>query len=109
MAFVFIGFMADVTSGKDSHNHQRLLFSLAQIEYLQYYIHELRLTDPKVARSIVNAETAPDAEEGEDEDEKVEEWIPLLLTLMRPEEFASIVSLTNSPLLLLHSMTIRSF
>lgn len=79
-------------AGTDEYGHQRLLFSIRQIEYLQYYIHVLKLTDPKVAKKIANVEVGPDAVEEDYGDEVVDDWVPMPSHVFRPDAFVRIVS-----------------
>lgn len=69
----------------DSDGCTRVSMTLRQLEYLQYYIHELRLADPVWTRhltSVVEAQkTEADKQVGPAEYPPGEEWIPL------PDEF----------------------
>lgn len=90
-------------SGKSHEGKERLLFSLRQLEYLQYYIHEMRLTDPEWVLRL-DGDEIKEAKPRKDEDAesdaarkvqdygKIGEWVPLPAEFERPEEYASIVS-----------------
>lgn len=75
---------------------QRLLFSLHQLEYLQYYIHEMRLTDPEHVTSLVN-QNQENAEDKENvspiANGAIPEWVPLPSSLIRLEFFQKLASI----------------
>lgn len=94
--------MADET-GLTHQGHERLCFSLKQIEYLQYYIHEMRLADPAWTKylaklSSANAEDQP--KEGEiieppPYNEEENGWVPIPGGFVDADDVAEIVSVIS--------------
>ncbi|BEJ17553.1 hypothetical protein CspHIS471_0609540 [Cutaneotrichosporon sp. HIS471] len=63
---------------------RQLCYSLGQIQYLQYYMFECRLTDPNHANNLKEPATDPD------DDEKPIRYIPLPAGLIPAESFKSV-------------------
>lgn len=88
------------TPGIKSEGYELLCFSLNQIEYLQYYIHEMRLADPEWTQylaklSSANAEDQP--KEGQEFSpppyvEEENQWVPMPSAIIRASEFVEVVS-----------------
>lgn len=76
-----------------------ICFSLKQIEYLQFYIHEMRLADPAWTNYLAKLNSGND-EDKPKEGEVLEEpryveaenpWVPLPAGIMRESDMAEIV------------------
>ncbi|ORY25348.1 hypothetical protein BCR39DRAFT_590203 [Naematelia encephala] len=83
--------------GIEKNGKQRLLFSLKQVEYIQYYIHEMRLLNPTWIEHLSRLSTgettsADEPDLGPNEDE----WVPLPACIYRRNEFDSIEEATFS-------------
>lgn len=86
----------------ESNGKQRLLFTLKQVEYLQYYIHEMRLGDPEWVQYMLRvqakttgseATTDPIAEEPPPPPgPEAEKWIPLPRSIYRKDAFTALVN-----------------
>jgi hypothetical protein len=96
-----------VTSGGGSRAHhlplgtynggrRRILFSLKQLQYLQYYIHEARLADPAYVAylSRLNSGDEDDKEEPVEPPltEESDVWVPIPDAITLPEEYEKIVN-----------------
>jgi hypothetical protein len=68
------------------------LFSLKQLEYLQYYIHHYQLADPKVVKAMTAGGAIPWPEECNFDEVEVDNWIPLPMNVLLPEVIGTIVS-----------------
>ncbi|WWD21962.1 hypothetical protein CI109_106450 [Kwoniella shandongensis] len=91
--------------GYDRINKPRLLFSLKQVQYMQYYIHEMRLTTPSWIE-YHNARAAFLAEEGEGGEAKAispempsreegqDDWVPIPETVCMWSDFVEIEPIT---------------
>ena len=86
--------------GIDETGKQRLLYSLRQLEYLQYYIHHMRLTDPAWVMSF----TCDEQPRGADKASVLplvgdgnEDWLPLPNTVMKANFFTKLVSRASIP------------
>ena len=82
----------------DSVGCVRLSLSLLQLEYLQYYIHEMRLADPVWAAHLALAEDTT-LDLGRDKEDlgtagypPGEEWVPLPDVFAHGENIVSVVS-----------------
>ena len=91
---------AHAISGTDEMGKQRLLYSLRQLEYLQYYIHQMRLTDPAWVMSFTNH----DHSKGVDNsgvlplvDNGNKDRVPLPNNIMRADFFTKLVSSAYIP------------
>jgi hypothetical protein len=85
-------YLADYAGTAES-GKQNLLFSLKQIEYLQYYIHHYRLADPRVVKELQEGKGWP--ENCDFDSVKVEEWIPIPMNVLQPAEIGTVVSLPD--------------
>ena len=71
---------------------QNLLFSLKQIQYLQYYIHHFSLADPRVVKELTAGGAIDWPEECNFDQVKVDNWIPLPMNVLLPEVIGKVVS-----------------
>jgi hypothetical protein len=78
--------------GTAESGKQNLLFSLKQLEYLQYYIHHYQLADPKVVKEMTAGGAIPWPEECNFDEVEVDNWIPLPMNVLLPEVIGTIVS-----------------
>jgi len=78
--------------GTAESGKQNLLFSLKQLEYLQYYIHHYQLADPRVVKEMTAGGAIPWPEECNFDEVKVDNWIPLPINVLLPEVIGTIVS-----------------
>lgn len=78
--------------GTAANGHQKLLFSLKQLEYLQYYIHEHKLADPRVVKGLMGGENAGWPEDFDFDGFTNEGRIPLPLNVLLPSDLGEIVS-----------------
>lgn len=86
--------------GTYDNGKERLMFSLAQLEYIQYYIHALRLTDSAWADYYTQLAAYNEAADGSaagekpappPRDEAFDDWVPLPNAFTLPESYESIV------------------
>ncbi|WVQ97744.1 hypothetical protein IAU59_004858 [Kwoniella sp. CBS 9459] len=90
--------------GYDSMGAPRLLFHLKQLEYLQYYIHELHLTSPAwVEYNNKRGELLDNGKEEEaersqpptvSEEDRDDDWVPLPDSIIQADYFQSIEPIT---------------
>lgn len=82
--------------GTYNGGRRRILFSLKQLQYLQYYIHKARLADPAYVAYLGRLNTG-----SEDDREALVEppwtegsdvWVPIPDAITLPEEYEKIVS-----------------
>lgn len=78
--------------GTAESGKQNLLFSLKQLEYLQYYIHHYQLADPRVVKEMTAGGAIPWQEECNLDEVEVDNWIPLPMNVLLPEVIGTIVS-----------------
>jgi hypothetical protein len=73
----------------------RLSMSLRQVEYLQYYIHEMRLADPvwvgHITKATEGSVDMPDEKVGPAEYPPGEEWVPLPDVFVHGKDIAKVV------------------
>jgi hypothetical protein len=65
---------------------------LKQIEYLQYYIHETGLALPRKVYDITGGVDAGWPKDFDFDAVKIEEWIPLPLNVLLPQDIGEVVS-----------------
>ena len=91
--------------GTDHLGKRRVLYSLRQLEYLQYYIHEMRLTDPEWVMSI-SSQVMEGNEDKENvpptKKEDIPEWVPLPANILDLDFFVKIVCRSRLPLTFPH-------
>lgn len=85
----------------DKAGNTRLSFSLRQLEYIQYYIHETRMADPVWVKHItslgdLDKSHPSDAEVGPPEYPEGEEWLPLPDAFIHGEAVVAVVSQLSS-------------
>jgi hypothetical protein len=78
--------------GTAESGKQNLLFSLKQLEYLQYYIHHCQLADPRVVKEMTAGGAIPWPEDCNFDEVEVDNWIPLPMNVLLPEVIGTIVS-----------------
>lgn len=87
-------------TGTYDKGKERLLFSLAQVEYIQYFIHAMRLTDAAWADYFTQLAAYNEAADGSaagekpqppSGDEAFDDWVPLPNAFTLPESYDSIV------------------
>lgn len=87
--------------GLETDGHERLCFSLKQIQYLQYYIHEMRLANPAWTEYLAKLSSGNDADQPKEGEElappeyveEENEWLPIPGGIIRAENLADVVCL----------------
>lgn len=83
--------------GTAEDGQQRLLFSLKQIQYLQYYIHETGLALPRTVYDMTGGKDGGWPKDFDFDAFKVNEMIPLPLEVLTPKEVGEVVSFPYLP------------
>ncbi|KAK4689782.1 hypothetical protein P7C73_g302, partial [Tremellales sp. Uapishka_1] len=89
---------------KSENGVERLLFSLRQVEYLQYYIHEMQLADPHWVMELASRKASTEVAETVHKPEDCEEWIPLPADLVYEKQYTSLESIVIPSASALHSL-----
>jgi hypothetical protein len=86
-------------AGLEIDGHERLCFSLKQIQYLQFYIHEMRLANPAWTDYLAKQSSLNEADQPKEGEELVppeyveeeNDWVPIPGGIIRAEDLADVV------------------